>query len=110
MTIEERLSNLEFQVANINRSLIQQGRNASATTSKVDDTSNDVKAITPYKDSKVGYYGESEKTFYDVPEGNVLVFFSNYNGSYSVNRADNRITISFNALIEQTDITISVSQ
>ena len=67
MTIEERLSNLEFQVANINRSLIQQGRNASATTSKVDDTSNKVVAITPYTAVKTAYYGDTFLSKYLSP-------------------------------------------
>ena len=105
MTIEERLSNLEFQVANINRSLIQQGRNASATTSKVDDTSNKVVAITPYTDVKTAYIGDTEVTFENVPNGNVSVFGLT---EYAIDRQNDRIIISFPAVEEVTDVTISV--
>lgn len=105
MTIEERLSNLEFQVANINRSLIQQGRNASATTSKVDDTSNKVVAITPYTDVKTAYIGDTEVTFENVPNGNVSVFGLT---EYAIDRQNDRLIISFPAVEEVTDVTISV--
>ena len=64
--------------------------------------------IMPYTKTKIGYYGESEKTFYDAPEGNTSVFFDNYNGSYSVKRVENRLVVSFDALIEATNITISI--
>lgn len=105
MTIEERLSTLEFQVANINRSLIQQGRNASATTSKVDDTSNKVVAITPYTDTVTSYIGDTEVVFENVPNGNVSVFGLK---EYAIDRQNDRLIISFPAVEEVTDVTISV--
>ena len=108
MTIEERLSNLEFQVANINRSLIQQGRNASATTSKVDDTSNKVVAITPYTDVKTAYIGDTEVTFENVPQGNLSIF-GLMSRLYRVERESDRVTITlFDPFEEVTDVTISV--
>lgn len=67
-----------------------------------------VDEITPYTETKKGYYGEKEKNFYNVPEGNISVFFSNYNKDYSVKRIADRVKISFEALTEQADITISV--
>lgn len=68
----------------------------------------DVLTVTPYTETKTGYYGESEKTFYGVPEGHVTVLFGNYNTNYSVNRVSDRVTVSFDTLTEQTDITINV--
>lgn len=67
-----------------------------------------IEELTPYTDTKTAYYGETSKTFYNVPEGNVTVYFNNYDGPYSVNRIEDRLTISFNALEVQTNITISI--
>jgi len=67
-----------------------------------------INSITPYEDSKVGYYGEIEKVFYGVPNGNVSVFFDNYTGEYSISRIEDRLTISFDRLTEQTNVTIMV--
>lgn len=68
----------------------------------------DVLTVTPYTETKTGYYGESEKTFYNVPNGAVTVFFGNYNTDYSISRVSDRVTVSFDTLTEQTDITIKV--
>lgn len=103
-TIEE----LEERLNTFEQSLIQMGINLTPTINKADDTANKVAAITPYTETKTAYYGESEKTFYDVPNGNVSVYFTNYEDDYSVSRVCGRLTISFNTLIEQTDITISI--
>jgi len=62
----------------------------------------------PYTETKTAYYKETEKTFYDVPEGNVTVYFDNYNGAYSFKRVENRLTVLFDALENKTDITISI--
>jgi hypothetical protein len=79
---------------------------------KINNLNNRVKEITPYKQEKVGYYGDKEKTFYDVPEGNVSVFFDNYDGNYSVKRLENGLeglVVSFpESLKKQTTITIMV--
>ena len=103
-TIEQ----LEKRVAQLEQMALQIARGNVNTIGKVDDTSNRVTAITPYTETKTAYYGESEKTFYDVPDGNVSVYFTNYDGNYSVSRVSGRLTISFDTLTEQTDITISI--
>ena len=103
-TIEQ----LEKRVAQLEQLVLQIARGNVNTIGKVDDTSNRVTAITPYTETKTAYYGESEKTFYDVPDGNVSVYFTNYDGNYSVSRVSGRLTISFDTLTEQTDITISI--
>ena len=104
MTIEQ----LEKRVAQLEQLVLQIAKGNVNTIGKVDDTSNRVTAITPYTETKTAYYGESEKTFYDVPDGNVSVYFTNYDGDYSVSRVSGRLTISFDTLTEQTDITISI--
>ena len=67
-----------------------------------------VTQITPYEQSKVGYYGEIEKVFYGVPSGNISVFFDNYNGEYEISRVEDRLTIKFPSLEKQTNISIMV--
>ena len=74
----------------------------------VDQMGHQIDDITPYKQTKTAYYNESEKTFYGVPEGNVEVFFDNYNGQYTVNKIVDRVTVKFDKLTQQTNITISV--
>lgn len=64
--------------------------------------------ITPYTETKTAYYNETEKVFYNVPDGRVSVYFDDYNGAYSVNRIQNRLIVSFDALTAPTDITISI--
>ena len=75
---------------------------------QISQISNQVNEITPYTETKVGYYGETEKVFYNVPSGNTSVFFDNYNGSYSINRIENRLIVSFDTLTKATNITISI--
>lgn len=64
-----------------------------------------IDAITPYKETKTAYIGDTEITFYDVPEGNVTVFFDK---PYTMEKVAGGITLTFEELEEVTDITISV--
>lgn len=64
-----------------------------------------VDAVTPYTETKQAYIGDTEVTFYDVPEGNVTIFFDK---PYTVERLADRITLHFEELEEVTEITISV--
>ncbi len=66
-------------------------------------------AVSPKTFTKTAYTGDTEITFYDVPDGNVSVFIGGYSGNYSVNRIQDRLTVSFEPLADQTDITISIS-
>ena len=59
-----------------------------------------VTSITPYEQTKIGYFGENEKVFYGVPQGNVSVFFSNYTGEYDTERILDRLTITFYETVE----------
>ena len=108
MNYEKEINDLKRQVKQLNESVLAMGKNNVGQVSKLDDTSNKVTDLTPYTETKTAYYGEKEKTFYDVPDGNVSVYFTNYDGDYSVSRVSGRLTISFDTLTEQTDITISI--
>ena len=77
-------------------------------TRVVEQLDNLAKMSVPYKQTKTAYYGNTEVTFYDVPSGNVTVFIGGYSGSYSVERIENRLTVRFDALTKQADVTISV--
>lgn len=105
MTLEKRVERLERLFENLQESFIQAQANQVINTSKTDHNSNNIKAITPYTETQIGYYGETEKTFYNVPEGNVTVFGLK---EYSLDRISDRLTITFDALSEQTEITISI--
>lgn len=99
--LEERLNSFE-------QTLLQMARNNVPITEKVDQTSNRVDEITPYTDTKIAYFGEKEKVFYEVPEGNTTVFLEDYFGTYSVNRIADRLIVSFPALEKAVKITVMV--
>ena len=62
--------------------------------------------ITPYTATKEAYYGETEKVFYDVPNGNVTIFCDVPN---SYKRVDNRLIVSFeDRLTDTVEITVMV--
>ena len=105
MNIEKEIMKINARIDSLTKSIIQMSTNQVPITAKVDDSANQVKAITPYTETQIGYYGETEKTFYNVPEGNVTVFGLK---EYSLERISDRLTITFDALTEQTEITISI--
>ncbi len=106
MTLEQRVTKLEKSLARLNDSFVQAQKNQVPITAKVDDSANKIVGLTPYTETKIGYYGETEKIFYNVPDGNVTVFGLN---AYTLNRVADRLTLTFSALTGQTNITISIS-
>lgn len=84
------------------------GSEPSPIQRQINALNNRVNQLTPYTASQIGYYGETEKVFYGVPMGNVSVFFDGYSGDYSKSRIEDRLTVSFDALSAETQITISV--
>ena len=100
-----RLARLESIVRGL---VSMQGIDRQNNKYDVDGVRKATSDITPYTETKKGYYGESEKVFYDAPSGNTSVFFSDYNGNYTVNRIANRLIVSFDTLAKETDITISI--
>lgn len=79
--------------------------------SRISQVSSQVSAITPYEETKKAYYNEIEKVFYNVPIGNITIFFDNYTGEYEVKRVSDRLTITFpNRLTDATNITVMVNK
>ena len=105
MTLEQRVEKLEKLYANLSDSFITAQKNQVVNTAKTDDNSNNIKSLTPYTETKIGYYGETEKTFYNVPYGNVTIYGLS---EYTMDRVSNNITLAFDALTEQTNITSSI--
>ena len=102
------IQDLEERVDALYNSILQIQQNLNPVIEKADTAYNGVEQLTPYTDTKTAYYNEKEKTFYNVPSGNVTVLFDNYNGNYSVSRVADRVTVLFDTLTEQTNITISI--
>ena len=105
MTLEERVTELEKNYALLATSFLGAQSNQVPITAKTDDSANKIVKLTPYTETKIGYYGETEKTFYNVPQGNVTVFGLK---EYTLDRISDRLTITFDVLSEQTEITISI--
>lgn len=65
-----------------------------------------ITAITPYTATKYGYFGETEKVFYNVPSGNVTVFCDAEN---TFSRIEDRLIVKFaDRLADTTEITVMV--
>lgn len=105
---ESRIKAIEDRLDELQQSFIQTAKNQVPITAKVDDTANKVESITPYKQTQHAYFLEKEKIFYNVPDGNISVFFSNYHDGYTVDRIEDRLIVTFNELYEETDITIII--
>lgn len=73
----------------------------------IDILGKQVETVTPYKDTKTAYIGDTDITFYIPTDitGNITVFFPY---EYSMERMHDRIIITFEPLEEVTDITISI--
>ena len=102
MTIEQRLANLENLVNALSKKIDD---NKFYQQADIDGTRQNISEITPYTETKTGYYGETEKTFYNVPDGNVTVYGL---AEYTLDRVANNITLTFDALAKETNITISI--
>ena len=102
MTIEQRLTNLEKLVNALSKKIDD---NKFYQQADIDGARQNISEITPYTETKTGYYGETEKTFYNVPDGNVTVYGLT---EYTMDRVASNITLTFDALAKETNITISI--
>ena len=107
MNIEERVRILENKVAQLSEAFLNAQRQNVPVVSKLDDTSNKVEQITPYKASKTAYIGDTEVVFTDVPQGNLSVYFDTPT-DYSVERTKDAVAVTFDALDEVTVVSISI--
>lgn len=103
MDLEKRITNLE----NLVYALIKRIENDKFYSSAdVGGVRKSVSDVTPYKETKTAYIGDTSVTFTDTPNGNLTVYFPY---EYTVERMADRITVSFEELEEVTEITISIS-
>jgi copper chaperone CopZ len=109
MNIEYEINKIKNQLQNLQEVVLNMARNSVPTTSKVDDTANQVKAITPYTETKTAYIGDTEISFDNVPSGNLSVFADNIS-EYSTDRVGSTLNIDFYKPLEEvTEVTISIS-
>lgn len=109
MTLEERVTQLENRLDNLQASFIQAQKNMIPVTEKADTTptlSQQIEEITPYKETKTAYIEDTEITFENVPTGNLSVFSTV--SVYNVNRDEGTVIIDFAPLEEVTEFTIMV--
>ena len=108
MNYEYEIDKLKKAVANLNNTVLQMAKNNTKEVSKTDNTANEVKAITPYTETKTAYIGDTEISFDNVPSGNLSVFADNIN-EYRTDRVGSTLNIDFiKPLEEVTEITISI--
>lgn len=112
-TLNEKIKTLELKVDRLEQMLFAKinsdNMSKQFTDTEINGTRQSVANITPFTMTKSAYYGENAKAFYGVPEGNISVFFSKYNGTYTISRVGSTLTVAFDTLTEPTDITISIS-
>ena len=101
------MTDLEKRVAQLEQIVLQMARTNVPIVSKLDDTSNKVTQITPYTETKTAYIGDTEVVFTNVPQGNLSVYFDTPT-DYSVERTNDAIAVTFDALDEVTTVTISI--
>lgn len=106
MNYEYEIQNLKTQVKNLQDTVIQMARNNTPIVGKVDSTANEVKAITPYTETKTAYIGDTEVVFQNK-QGNLLIY-TDKPFPYSVDRNYDFIVVNFEPLEEVSQITISI--
>lgn len=96
-TEEEEIMYAEGNISGIPTNPIQQ---------QISALNRRISSITPYTATKYGYFGETEKVFYDVPNGNVTVFC---NVDNTFERIEDRLIVKFaDRLADTTEITVMV--
>lgn len=112
-TLNEKIEMLELKVDRLEQMLFAKinsdNMSKQYTDADINGTRQSISNITPFVLTKQAYFGDSQVTFYDVPEGNVSVFFDSYLGPYSFERVGNMLTVLFDTLtVASTNITISI--
>ena len=103
MTLEKRVENLE----NIVNALVKSRTlDKMYTDADINGTRQSVAKITPTTFSKTAYIDDTEVVFTNVPKGNLSVYADNL--AYRIERTADMVRISFEALSEVKNITISI--
>ena len=108
MNYEYEIQNLKEKVANLQQTVIQMGKNTAPFESKAESAASAVETLTPYKETKTAYIGDTEISFDNVPSGNLSVFVDNIS-EYRTDRVGSTLNIDFiKPLEEVTEVTISI--
>lgn len=110
MTIEERITRLEVkneQLENLVNALVKsRALDKMYTDADINGTRQSVANITPITLTKTAYIDDTEVVFTNVPKGNLSVYAENL--AYRIERTADMVRISFEALSEMKNITISI--
>ena len=103
MTLEKRVENLENLV---NALVKSRAMDKQYTDADINGTRQSVAQITPTTFTKTAYIDDTEVVFTGVPSGNLSVYAENL--AYQIQRAGDIVRITFEALSEVKNITISI--
>ena len=106
MNYEYEIKQIKAQLQNLQEIVLRMSRSNTEEVSKREQTTAQVDSLTPYTETKTAYIGDTELVFNNVPKGNIDVY--GLNSYYITTYELGVLTISFPALNEVTDITISV--
>lgn len=112
MNYEYEIKQIKLQLQNLQEIVLKMSRNNTEEVSKREQTTAQVDSLTPYTDQKNAYIGDTEVLFTGVPAGKLSVFIEDSEGNYlnyTVERINDRVTVSFEPLEYIATITISVS-
>lgn len=108
MNLETRVKNLENLVNSLSKKI---DNNKYYTDADLNGTRQSISNITPYKQTKTAYIGDTEVIFNGVIDGNMTVYVKDSNGgypNYTVERNADIVTVYFEPLEYITDVTISI--
>lgn len=106
MNYEQEINKLKVQLNSLQSAFLQAQKNQVPITSRVDESASKIVELTPYKDTKTAYIGDTEIMFTDVPNGNLSVFGID---NFSMTKDNGRLILTFEPLEEVAEITISIS-
>ncbi len=106
MNYDYEIQNLKNQISDLQDTVRKLAKGNTEEVSAREQTTAQVDSLTPYTETKTAYIGDTELVFDNVPSGNLTVFGMK---EYQAERDSDRIRISFDALEEVTEVTISIS-
>ena len=102
----ERVTNNDGEFWSYEEAQIPYDDFAAVASVLVSESLQNIKEITPYKETKTAYIEDTTLTFENVPTGNLSVFSTV--SEYNVNRDGETVTIDFAPLEEVTEFTIMI--
>ena len=109
MNYEYEINKIKAQLQNLQEIVLKMSRGNTEEVGKREQTTAQVDNLTPYTETEMAYIGDTQVVFVDAPEGNLNVYFSNYNGGYSTERMANGLIVFLDEPLEEvTEVTISI--